>query len=394
MEDRLAWFREAKFGMFIHWGLYALLGRAEWVMYLERIPRAEYARLAQLFRAERFDADEWALTAKEAGMRYMVLTSRHHDGFSLFDTKYSDFKSTNTPAGRDLVAEYVEACRRAGLKVGLYYSLLDWRWDAYWKGPKGDPEGWRVFLEYVHGQVEELCSNYGRIDVLWFDGNWPHGPEDWRAQELLDKVRRLQPHIIVNNRTGLPGDFDTPEQHVPWWAPPKRAWETCMTMNDSWGYFEGDRNWKTPRQIINTLVTIVSMGGNLLLNVGPRGDGSFPPEAVETLSHVGSWLKRNGESIYSASGALFTTTVGPVTAKGNKAYVHALRWPGRRITVAGVGNKVLSARLLAEDKSVAFRQEGSRVFLENLPPCSPDPYDTVIELELDGAPVSAPYVLE
>lgn len=385
MEERLKWFVEARFGMFIHWGLYSLLGRAEWVMYLEDIPREEYARYASIFRAERYSPEEWAECAKEAGMRYMVMTTRHHDGFSLFDTKYSDFKSTRTPAGRDLIGEYVDACRREGLKVGIYYSLLDWRWDAYRKGPD-DAKEWERFLEYVHGQVEELCSNYGRIDILWFDGNWPYKPEHWRAEELLNKVRKLQPHIIVNNRTGLPGDFDTPEQHVPWWAPPQRAWETCMTTNDSWGYFEGDRNWKTPRQVISTLVTVVSMGGNLLLNVGPRGDGSFPPEAVELLSHVGAWMRRNGESIYGARGAPFTTTVGPVTAKGNTAFVHALRWPGKRITVARVGNSVKSAYLLATGKEVRFVQEGSRVHLEGLPVLPPDPYDTVIALELDSEP--------
>jgi len=391
MEERARWFVEARFGMFIHWGLYSLLERAEWVMYLERIPRSEYAKLAERFRAERFDPELWAEIAREAGMRYMVMTARHHDGFSLFDTRFSDFKSTRTPAGRDLVAEYVEACRRAGLRVGLYYSLLDWRWDAYWRGPKRDPRGWEEFLEYVHGQVEELCSNYGPIDVLWFDGAWPYGPEDWRAEELLQKVRKLQPHILVNNRTGLPGDFDTPEQHVPWWSPPGRLWETCMTMNESWGYFEADRNWKTPRQIIETLVRVVSLGGNLLLNVGPRGDGSFPPEAVEVLAHVGAWMRRHGESIYGAAGAPFTTTVGPVTAKGSVAYVHAFRWPGKRITVAGVGNSVVSAYILTTGERVRFRQEGDRVILEGLPALPPDPYDTVIALELDGPPRAAPY---
>ena len=377
--------------MFIHWGLYAIPARGEWVMYLERIPREEYARLAEKFKPDNFNAYEWAEMAKLAGMKYMVFTSRHHDGFSLFDTEYSDFKSTNTPAGKDFVAEYVDACRALGLKVGLYYSLLDWRWDAYWLGPKWDPEKWEKFLEYVHGQVEELCSNYGRLDVLWFDGAWPYTPEDWKAEELLEKVRKLQPHILVNNRTGLPGDFETPEQYVPWWSPPKRPWETCMTMNDSWGYFESDRNWKSPRQLISTLVGTVRLGGNLLLNVGPRADGSFPPEAVERLSHIGRWMRSNGESIYGATGAPFTSTVGPVTAKGNKAYVHALRWPGKTITVAGVGNTVSSAYMLASGEEVKFHQESDRVFLEDLPVIAPDPYDTVIVLELDGAPRAAEY---
>jgi len=390
-EERTRWFREARFGMFIHWGLYAILARAEWVMYLERIPKAEYAKLAEKFKPEKFDADEWVEIAKRAGMKYMVLTTRHHDGFSLFDSKYSDFTSTKTAAKRDFVAEYVEACRRAGMRIGFYYSLLDWRWDAYWKGPKKDPEGWAKFLEYVHGQVEELCTNYGKIDILWYDGAWPYSAEDWKAKELNAKVRKLQPHILINNRSGVPGDFETPEQHIPWWRPPSRLWETCMTMNDSWGYFEADRNWKTPRQIIQALVTCVSLGGNLLLNVGPRADGTFPPEALEILSEIGRWMRVHGESIYGAGPCPFTTTVGRITAKGNRAYIHAFRWPGKEICVAGVGNTVTSAYILTTGEEVRVVQEQDRVFLKGLPRIAPDPYDTVIVLELDSEPRGVPY---
>ena len=390
MNDRIKWFVEARFGMFIHWGLYAVPARGEWVMYLERIPRSEYAKLVERFRPDRFDADEWAEIARLAGMRYMVFTSRHHDGFSLFDSKYSDFTSAKA-VGRDFVAEYAEACRHQGLKVGLYYSLLDWRWDAYWRGPKKDPEGWSKLLEYVHGQVEELMSNYGRIDILWYDGAWPYTAEDWRSKELNEKVRKLQPHIIINNRSGLPEDFDTPEQHVPWWKKMERPWETCMTMNDSWGYHEADRNWKSVRQLIATLIQTVSLGGNLLLNVGPRADGSFPPEAVERLAEIGRWMRENGESIYGAGPCPFTTSVGSLTAKGSKVYVHVLRWPGREITVAGVGNTVSSAYFLATGEEVRIRQEGDRVFLESLPAVAPDPYDTVIVLELDSEPVGVEY---
>ncbi len=390
MNDRIRWFVEARFGMFIHWGLYAIPARGEWVMYLERIPRSEYAKLVEKFRPDRFDADEWAEMARLAGMRYMVFTSRHHDGFSLFDSHHSDFTSA-TAVGRDFVAEYAEACRRQGLKVGLYYSLLDWRWPAYWRGPKRDPEGWSKLLEYVHGQVEELMSNYGRIDVLWYDGAWPYTAEDWRSKELNEKVRKLQPHILINNRSGLPEDFDTPEQHVPWWKKMEKPWETCMTMNDSWGYHEADRNWKSVRQLIATLVQTVSLGGNLLLNVGPRANGSFPPEAVERLAEIGRWMRENGESIYGAGPCPFTTSVGSFTAKGSKAYVHVLRWPGKVITVAGVGNTVSSAYFLATGEEVRFRQEGDRVFLENLPAVAPDPYDTVIVLELDSEPVGVEY---
>lgn len=390
-DERLAWWHEAKFGMFIHWGLYAIPSRGEWVMYLERIPRGEYAKLAERFRPERFDADEWVGVAKSAGMKYMVLTTRHHDGFSLFDSEVSDFTSVRTAAGRDLVAEYVGACRRAGMRVGFYYSLLDWRWDAYWKGPKKDPEGWAKFLSYVHRQVEELCTKYGKIDVLWYDGAWPYAAEDWRSEELNAMVRRLQPNVLVNNRSLVPGDFETPEQHIPWWGPPNKPWEACMTMNDSWGYFEADRNWKSPRQLIQTLVSCVSLGGNLLLNVGPREDGSFPPEALERLEDLGRWMRANGESIYGAGRCPFTTTVGNLTSKGNIAYVHAFRWPRDGICVAGVGNHVSSAYILSTREELKVFQEGDRVFLRGLPRLAPDPYDTVIAMELDGIPKEAPF---
>ena len=390
-DERLAWWHEAKFGMFIHWGLYAIPSRGEWVMYLERIPRGEYAKLAERFRPERFDADEWVGVAKSAGMKYMVLTTRHHDGFSLFDSEVSDFTSVRTAAGRDLVAEYVGACRRAGMRVGFYYSLLDWRWDAYWKGPKKDPEGWAKFLSYVHRQVEELCTKYGKIDVLWYDGAWPYAAEDWRSEELNAMVRRLQPNVLVNNRSLVPGDFETPEQHIPWWGPPNKPWEACMTMNDSWGYFEADRNWKSPRQLIQTLVSCVSLGGNLLLNVGPREDGSFPPEALERLEDLGRWMRANGESIYGAGRCPFTTTVGNLTSKGNIAYVHAFRWPRDGICVAGVGNHVSSAYILSTREELKVFREGDRVFLRGLPRLAPDPYDTVIAMELDGIPKEAPF---
>ena len=388
MEERTKWFSEARFGMFIHWGLYSILGRGEWVMYLERIPRDEYAKLAEKFKPDKFDAYEWAEIAKRAGMKYMVFTTRHHDGFSLFDSKVSDFTSVKSAAKKDFVEEYVKACRKAGLRIGFYYSLLDWRWDAYWKGPKEDPDGWKKFLNYVHSQVEELCTQYGKIDVLWYDGNWPYTAEDWRSAELNAKVRKLQPQILINNRSGLPEDFDTPEQVI---RPSKlgRLWETCMTMNDSWGYFETDRNWKSVKQLIQILVTCASSEGNLLLNVGPRADGTFPPEALERLEAIGEWMRVHRESIYGSERCPFTTTVGPMTAKGNKVYVHAFRWPGKEICVAGVANSVQSAYILTTGEEVKVEQKKDRVFLKGLPRLAPDPYDTVIVLELDGKPEKA-----
>ncbi|MCX8183670.1 MAG: alpha-L-fucosidase, partial [Crenarchaeota archaeon] len=225
VEKRMSWWVEARFGMFIHWGLYAIPARGEWVMYCERIPKNEYARLAQKFNPKRFDADKWVELAKQAGARYMVLTTRHHDGFCLWDSSVSDFTSVKTAARRDFVAEYVEACRKAGMRIGFYYSLLDWRWPAYWDGPEKNPEGWKEFRNYVHAQVRELLTNYGKIDILWYDGGWPHSPDAWGSEQLNAMVRSLQPEIIINNRSGLPGDFDTPEQRI---EVSHRPWEACM----------------------------------------------------------------------------------------------------------------------------------------------------------------------
>ncbi|RLE96381.1 MAG: alpha-L-fucosidase, partial [Thermoprotei archaeon] len=235
---------------------------------------------------------------------------------------------------------------------------------------------------------EELCSNYGRIDVLWFDGAWPYKPEDWRAEELLTKVRKLQPQALVNDRLGIPGDFETLEQYIPR-SPREGLWESCITMNENWGYHESDRLWKTPRQLVGALVLAASSGGNLLLNVGPRADGTFPPEAIERLAEIGRWMRVHGESIYGTKPCPFTCSVGVFTAKGNKAYLHALMWPGKTITIARVGNSVSSAYILTTGEEVRFRQEGSRVILEGLPLLPPDPLDTVIVLELDGEPVRA-----
>ncbi len=390
---RGAWFREARFGMFIHWGLYSILGRGEWVMYLEHIPVEEYSKLSEKFKPTKFNPDEWVSYAKEAGMRYMVLTSRHHDGFSLFDSKVSDYTAAKTAAGRDLVAEFIKACHKAGMRVGLYYSLLDWRWPEYWKGPKKDPEGWSKFLDYVHTQVEEICSNYGRLDVLWYDGAWPYKAEDWRSAELNAKVRKLQPEILINNRSGLPEDFDTPEQHVSF-SPPGRLWESCMTTTEYfWGYCKGDA-WRSTRRLIQTLVTCASGEGNLLLNVGPKADGTFPAGAVRILREIGSWMKVNGESIYGSERCPFSTSVGTFTAKSSKVYVHVFRWPGREVCIAGVGNDVKDAYMLATGEYVKFSKKDGRVLLKGLPARAPDPYDTVIVLELDSKPQGLTFRVE
>ncbi len=382
--NRLQWWQEARYGMFIHWGVYSIPARGEWVMFHEHIPPQEYAPLAKKFNPRRFNADEWVELAKSAGMKYMVLTTRHHDGFSLFDSQVSDFTAPKTAAGRDLVREYVEACHRGGIRVGFYYSLLDWRYPAYFRGPAADPEGWKALVDYVHAQVRELMSNYGKIDILWYDGGWPYTAQDWRSEELNAMVRQLQPAILINNRSQLPEDFDTPEQQV---RASERPWETCLTLNDSWGYNAADDNWKTPQQVIKLLVRCASGGGNLLLNVGPRPDGSIPRQSVSTLRRVGRWLDENGGAIYGTGRSPFGgASIGMTTLKGNTLYLHVLRWPGRELTFPRILNKVRSVHLLLSGKPVEFTQKGDRLMLKGLPRRAPDRLDTVLVVELEGEP--------
>jgi len=385
------WFNQARFGLFIHWGVYSIPARGEWVRYVERIPASEYERLAWKFNPKRYSPEEWVELAQEAGMRYMVLTTRHHDGYSLFDSQVSDFTAAKTAARRDLVEKYVEACRKKGMRIGFYYSLLDWRYRSYFDGPQKDPEGWTKFREYVHAQVRELCTNYGKIDVLWYDGAWPWSPEDWKSAELNAMVRRLQPDILINNRSGLPEDFGTPEQKIEPSSDVNRWWETCMTMNDNWGYSAADRNWKSVEQLVMNLVQCARDGGNYLLNVGPKPDGTIPVPSVRRLKEIGGWMRVNGESIYGSERChQFSSMVGLTTAKGTTAYHHVFRWPGREITISGVRNKVLSAQLLATGRRIRVEQNQDRVFFKDLPKKAPDPIDSVLRMELDGRPEVVP----
>jgi len=379
--ERMKWWNDARFGMFIHWGAYAVPARGEWVMHVEHIPADEYARFGEQFRPTRYDPREWVALAQEAGMKYMVLTTRHHDGYSLFDSKVSDFTAPKTGPGRDLVREYVDACRTAGVRIGFYYSLLDWRYQAYWDGPQKDPAAWAAFVKYMHAQVRELMSNYGKIDILWYDGGWPHDAEAWQSKKLNAMVRRLQPHIIINNRSMLPEDHDTPEQEI---KSSNRPWESCMTMNDNWGYSAADRNYKSTLQLIMNLVRCASGGGNYLLNVGPKPDGTFPAPSVARLREIGRWMKINDESIYGTGRAPFGGgMIGMTTARGNTVYLHVFRWPGDEIHLAWVKPRVTSAKLLATSERVGVKQVGDRVFLRGLPRKAPDAIDTVIALRVN-----------
>ena len=384
----LSWWHDARFGMFIHWGLYSLLARHEWTMYQESIPPEEYRGLADRFNPQHYNPEEWVALAEDSGMRYMILTSRHHEGFSLWDSQVSDFTAPKTAAKRDLLAEFVNACEKRGMRYGFYYSLLDWRYPAYFRGKARDPEGWAEFLDYVHAQVLELCTEYGDLSVLWYDGGWPYTPEDWNSTPLNAEVRRLHPDILINNRSMQPEDFDTPEQHVT--PSPDRLWESCMTMNTTWGYSTIDREWKSPRQLIHYLVTAANGGGNYLLNVGPDPDGRIPFESVERLRAMGRWLDVYGESIYGSeptADRLRISSAGRTHTKiGNTLYLHCWRWPGEEIVVGGVGGRILGARLLGSDAPVDVEQRGHRVWLRGLPAYAPDPIDTVIALEFDGPP--------
>jgi alpha-L-fucosidase len=384
-DKRIQWWREAKFGMFIHWGLYSVLGRHEWAMEVEGIPVSEYQQLAQQFQPKPKAAREWARLAKRAGMKYMVMTSKHHEGFCHFDSKLTDYCAPKQGPGRDLAREFVEAARAEGLRFGFYYSLMDWH------HPDGarcatDDGARRRFVDYIHGQIHELLTNYGKIDILWYDVNWPLTPQGWESQKMNDMVFQLQPDILVNNRNGLAGDFGTPEQEVRA-EEGNRDWESCMTMNESWGYHKADNNWKTPKTIVRNLVTCARDGGNYLLNIGPRPDGSIPEESVRILTEVGKWTAKYGDTIYGTPRcAVKESLFANFSRKGNTLYMHVHFWPGSTVSLGGLTTKVSSARLLPSGKNVKFSQEGFRVQFTGLPEKAPDEPVSVIAIECETEP--------
>jgi alpha-L-fucosidase len=394
---RMKWWHEARFGMFVHWGLYSQLGRHEWVMNRERIPIAEYERLADSWHPKERPAREWARLAKQAGMKYMVMTTKHHEGFCLWDTQQTDYNAVKHGPGRDLVREYVEACREFGLRIGFYYSLMDWH------HPDGarcatDDAARRRFLDFTQGCVRELCSNYGKIDIMWYDVAWPmRTPVLWESAKMNAMVRELQPDIIINNRSLLDEDFGTPEEHVTA-AGPGRAWEACMTFNGSWGYMPSAIDWRPVREVLGMLRTATAGGGNLLLNIGPKPDGSVPEEAVERLGPVGRWVDRNGEALYGPvdriDGRMEWMPTGQWTLKGNDAYYWCNRWPGGELAIGGLQTRVRRVSFLATGEPIAFDQTENRLILRGLPAKNPDdaakPHPIagvcVIKLECDAPP--------
>ena len=404
----LASFTHDRLGLFLHFGLYALAARHEWVQNRERLHPDAYARYFEHFDPDLFDATDWARQCRRAGMRYAVLTTKHHEGFCLWDSEHTDFKITNTPFGRDLVAEFVTAFRAEGIKIGFYHSLLDWHHPDFvidgFHPLRDEPDldqlnAGRDMARYrqsLHDQVRELLTSYGEISYLFYDFSYParlhpeihhhKGAEDWGSRELLELTRRLQPGIVVNDRLDLPGDLVTPEQYQPagpMLRPPGTpqdpgrselvAWEACQTINGSWGYHRDNTLNKTPDMLVRMLVDGVSKGGNLLLNVGPTGRGTLDPASQETLTGLGAWMRLHGRSIYGAGPSELTPPPDcRYTERGDRLYLHLFAWPFEHVHLPGLAGRVAYAQLL---------DDASEIFL-----ASSDPEAPAHNTEMGGQP--------
>lgn len=401
------WFNESRFGLFIHWGAYSIHSRGEQVMNREHLDQNEYANAACAWKPAHYDPALWAKYAVEAGMKYAVFGSRHHDGFCLWDTKTTDYSSAKQAAKRDFLREYVDAFRAAGLRVGIYYSLIDFRLPGWYLGPKKDPKGWAKAKKYVYEQVRELLTNYGKIDVIWFDGLWPRTGKDLESKKLVEEIRALQPGILINDRLewpqyswfwqveghpGVPaseqiGDIGTPEQGI--YAKPGHLWESCQTSTwRLWGHAAGER-WKSAAQILDLLVECASLEGNFLLNVGPDSEGRFPPEFVERIQQVGKWLAVHGEAIYGSERGHVTefVTRGWQTVKGNDLYLILRFHDGKRtLRVNDLASRVKKVTLLTTAQDLAFKQKGEELFIEGLPPVLPTELFPVIRVTCDEKP--------
>jgi alpha-L-fucosidase len=385
-----AWFEEARFGLFVHWGLYAVPARHEWVQSREQLPAEHYARYFETFDPDLYDPEAWAQAAWDAGMRYAVITTKHHDGFCLWDSALTDFKAPNTPAGRDLLRPFVDAFRARGMRIGFYHSLIDWHHPQFPVDgihPMRDDEAFKeresgrdiaVYREYLHGQVRELLTGYGPVDVMWFDFSYPDrwwggkGKDDWGSEELLAMTRQLQPGIIVNDRLEIGGDLVTPEQYQPASAP-SALWEACQTLNGSWGYDRDNLDWKSTELLVRMLVDSVSKGGNLLLNVGPTARGEFDGRALERLAGLGEWMRRHERSVRGCGPSELTAPPDcRLTQRGDRLYLHLLAWPFRHVHLPGLAGRVRHARLLDDGSEIVMSviepgQAGQNTTMAGLP---------------------------
>jgi len=407
--DRMAWFNQARFGMFIHWGIYSVpageygtnKNYAEWIQLQANIPGSEYEKYAAQFDPTNFNAKDWVRVAKDAGMKYIVITAKHHDGFCMFDSKLTDYTIVKaTPWHHDPMKDLAAECKKAGITFCFYYSDPDWHntnFPAKYSqhGFHGNPNpnaDLEKYVTYMKGQVRELLTGYGPIGIMWFDGGGSFKDERadmpalLHSQEIIDEIHQLQPRCLVNNRLGLPADYGTPEQHIPG-ARPTNSFEVCMTLNGHWGYNKNDHHWKEPKVVIQNLADIASKGGNYLLNVGPTSQGIFPPEAVRILGEVGKWMDVNGESIYGtiASPLDNAPAWGRITQKGNRLYLHVFDWPANgKLTITGINATPRRTLLLATKQRLDVHEMSAHQLEITVPSTAPDPIDSVIALDCSG----------
>ncbi|MGV8095842.1 MAG: alpha-L-fucosidase [Mangrovibacterium sp.] len=419
--DRMDWWRDARFGLFIHWGLYSIpagewngekTNYAEWIRTEAQIPLEQYDQLVRQFNPVKFNADKWVSMAKNAGMKYIVITSKHHDGFCLFNSKETDFDMMSTPFQRDILSELSDACAKQGITLCFYYSIMDWHHPDYlprrpWeKNRPAEGADMNTYVSYMKNQLTELLTNYGKIGVLWFDGQWEDTYTHDHGKDLYLFLRNLQPRLIINARvdkgplgiawlnkdSSFYGDFGTPEQEIPSSGFPGMDWESCMTMNDHWGYNRNDQNWKSTKELIHSLIDIVSKGGNFLLNVGPTAEGLFPDSCVERLKGIGTWTKENGEAVYRTKASPFKglawgRCTQKINGKNTILYLHVFDWPDNgELAVLGFENKIVKAYALNDPtkKKLSVRKTEDGTFSINLKNVKQSDYATVIALEIKG----------
>lgn len=395
MRKEVEAFTAMRYGMFVHYGLFSMLGRGEWVMNREQIAPSEMERLAQEFNPSKFDAEEICRLAVDGGMKYVVLTTMHHEGFRLYDTALTAFNA-KAVCGRDLVEEFVSAARRHGLRIGLYHSLNNWHDQPDAVAALESEADYRLFMEHTFTRIKELVTHFNPVDILWYDGWWPFDAEGWLAERMNEMVSAIQPHVIFNGRNCLPGDFGTPEQHLsvpdPW-----RPWEACMTLNDHWGFHISDEEWKSPRAVVKMLLTCANGKGNLLLNIGPRGDGSIPEPSVKIIRKVGEWLANGGREAVTDNeimklGPYFRKEeertdwdgMGVFSAAGANLYFTMLYYPGRQLTFTGFEMNVKRVSSVPFGE-LCFWQDGGKIAVE-LPEAMAEAFCPVIRFECDGTP--------